>query len=516
MNIYLYGPSGSGKSTTGALLAQNLGRAWVDLDKEIETRTGATIEILFATRGEPGFREIEGDVLRQILSETPAAVIALGGGALLDPENRREVEKNGRVICLIADMDTLLARLQADSNHRPLLEENPRQRLNDLLARRQEHYASFGTPLDTAGFTPPEIAWEAQIRLGAFRITGMGQAYDVHIQAGSLDRLGGALQERQLNGPVALVSDETVGPLYAARAVASLTRAGYQVDEVCIPAGEQHKTIETVARLWDGFIRAGVERSSTIVALGGGVTGDLAGFAAATYLRGVPWVNVPTTLLAMVDSSLGGKTGADLPQGKNLIGAFHAPRLVLSDPQVLNTLPPRELCCGLAETLKHGIIADPQLYRLCTAGWPEQMEAIALLVSRAAAVKVRVIELDPYERGLRQALNLGHTVGHGVELASGYRLSHGESVGIGMVAETRLAEQTGIALPGLANEISSALAGLGLPVKMPAEISRQSVIEAMCVDKKRSRGQIHFALPEQIGKVRVGVVIDHWENLIEL
>lgn len=275
-------------------------------------------------------------------------------------------------------------------------------------------------------------------------------------------------------------------------------------------------SIETVASLWEEFLHAGVERGSTIIALGGGVTGDLAGFAAATFLRGVAWVNVPTTLLAMVDSSIGGKTGADLPQGKNLIGAFHSPRLVLADPQLLHTLPNREIRSGLAEALKAGIIADPLLYRLCAAGWPEQMEDVDLLVSRALAVKARVIEEDPYEKNIRQSLNLGHTVGHGVELASGYRLSHGESVGIGMVVEARLAEHIGIAQSGLANEISATLTRLGLPTRTPLEISRKAVIVAILLDKKRRRGQIHFALPEKIGKVHVGVVVDQWENLIEL
>lgn len=516
MNIFLYGPSGSGKSTTCKILAQNLGLDCFDLDQEIESSTSTTVDSLFAVRGEAGFREIESQVLQQFLSKEPHAVVALGGGALLNPRNRTAVEKSSRVICLSAEPDTLLARLQQDELHRPLLEGNPQQRLHDLLQRRQEHYASFGTPLDTTGLSPQEIAWEAQIRLGAFRISGMGKPYDARIRSGCLDSLGESLQERNLKGPLVLVSDENVGSLYAEQAMTSLKEAGFTVSEIRIPAGEQYKTIETVASLWEEFLHAGVERGSTIIALGGGVTGDLAGFAAATFLRGVAWVNVPTTLLAMVDSSIGGKTGADLPQGKNLIGAFHSPRLVLADPQLLHTLPNREIRSGLAEALKAGIIADPLLYRLCAAGWPEQMEDVDLLVSRALAVKARVIEEDPYEKNIRQSLNLGHTVGHGVELASGYRLSHGESVGIGMVVEARLAEHIGIAQSGLANEISATLTRLGLPTRTPLEISRKAVIVAILLDKKRRRGQIHFALPEKIGKVHVGVVVDQWENLIEL
>ena len=516
MNVFLYGPSGSGKSTTCKILAQNLGLDCFDLDQAIEASSGTAIESLFTVRGEAGFREIETQVLRQFLSQEPRAVVALGGGALLDPQNRVEVERSGQVICLTADIETLLARLQQDELSRPLLDENPRQRLQEMLARRQKHYASFGAPLDTTGLSPQEIAWEAQIRLGAFRISGMGKPYDIHIRSGSLGSLGRSLQERDLKGPLVLVSDEHVGPLHAEAAITSLNEAGFTVSEIRIPAGEQYKTIQTIASLWEGFVHAGLERGSTIIALGGGVVGDLTGFAAAAFLRGVDWVNIPTSLLAVVDSSIGGKTGADLPEGKNLIGAFHSPRLVLTDPHMLHTLPARELRSGLAETLKAGVIADPLLYRLCAAGWPEQPGEIDLLVSRALAVKARVIEEDPYEKNLRQSLNLGHTVGHGVELASGYRLSHGESVAIGMVSETRLAEKIGIALPGLADEISADLSRLGLPVKTPAQISREAVIEAMRLDKKRSRGQIHFALPEKIGKVRVGVIVDQWEKLLEL
>jgi 3-dehydroquinate synthase len=515
MNIYLYGPSGSGKSTIGPLLANALGLAWFDLDKEIEIRNGASIEALFETRGEAGFRELESEALRQIIAQPCAAVVALGGGALLDSKNRQAAEKSGSVLFLSADTETLLDRLDAGPNHRPLLKENPRQQLGELLAHRKDHYASFGEALNTSKLSSASVAWDAQVRLGAFSIAGMEQAYDVRIQPGNLDHLGHTLQERSLHGPVALVCDQNVASLYATRATNSLADAGYAVELITLPVGEQFKTIETVGELWGGFLRANIDRGSTVVALGGGVTGDLAGFAAATFLRGVPWVNVPTTLLAMVDSSLGGKTGADLPQGKNLIGAFYAPRLVLADPLVLQTLPSRELRNGLAEALKHGIVGDAHLYELISCGWPESLDAITHLVSSAAAVKVKVIEEDPYEHGPRQALNLGHTVGHGVELASGFAVSHGEAVAIGTVIETRLAEQLGFAHVGLAKEIAAVLTQLGLPTTPPSEIKRDAIITAMQLDKKRSHGQIHFALPEKIGRVRVGITVNDWESKIE-
>jgi 3-dehydroquinate synthase len=253
-----------------------------------------------------------------------------------------------------------------------------------------------------------------------------------------------------------------------------------------------------------------VERTSTIVALGGGVTGDLAGFAAATILRGVRWVNVPTTILAMVDSSLGGKTGADLPQGKNLVGAFHPPALVLADPETLASLPEAELVSGMAEVVKHGLIADPGLFEL--ASRPPYAD-LGRIVRRGMAVKVRVIEVDPYERGVRAALNLGHTVGHAVEKVSDYKLRHGEAIAIGMVAEARLAEHLGIAESGLAETIAEALSRMALPTAIPVSMDRGAIAQAMQMDKKKAAGVVRFALPVTVGEVVTGVEVTDFDWL---
>ncbi len=388
--------------------------------------------------------------------------------------------------------------------------------MTDLLARRKAHYESFGEPLLTDGLSTDEIMKEIQIKLGLFHISGMGKPYDVMVQPGSLDSIGSLLTANQLQGPSALVCDENVEPLYAERVLASMRASGYEVTKVVIPAGEEHKTIQTVSTLWEAFLQAGVERSSFVLALGGGVVGDLTGFAAATFLRGVSWVNIPTTLLAMVDASLGGKTGADLPQGKNLIGAFHAPALVVSDPLVLSTLPASETRSGLAETLKSGIIADPDLYQwLSLHGWPQDVDAVSRLISRAVAVKASVIQSDPLEKGLRQILNFGHTIGHGIERASNYQLSHGECVAIGMLLETRLAEKIGLAKPGLAEQIRTTLQKTDLSVTVPDSLDKNAVIEIMGLDKKRKGKQLHFALPEAIGRMKWDVTIENWKDLIE-
>jgi 3-dehydroquinate synthase len=503
-SIFIYGPPGSGKSALGCKLAQALALPFNDLDERIVAEAGMDIPAIFAAEGERGFRERESRALAQVIA-AGQVVVALGGGALLDPQNRAGVEAAGSVLCLSASFETLLARSSAQQGQRPLLQGDIAARLEALLAERAAHYASFERQLAVEGLDLDGAAWAALVRLGRFRVSGMGAGYDVQVIPGGLARLGQALAAQELRGPVALVSDSNVGPLYALQALESLEKAGYKAHEIVIPAGEAHKHVQTVMHLWEGFLEAGLERGSTVVALGGGVVGDLAGFAAATYLRGVRWVAAPTSLLAMADASLGGKTGADLPQGKNLIGAFHPPTLVLADPHTLLTLPLDEQCNGLAEVVKHGIIADPDLFELCSRGLADLRADWDAVVRRAMAVKVRVIEEDPYEKGRRASLNLGHTLGHAIELASSFKLKHGEAVAIGMVAAARLAEKSGLAQSGLAAQIGSTLAALGLPVEIPPGLDTQQVRDAMSRDKKRAGGKARLVLPLQIGLVRWGV-----------
>ena len=283
---------------------------------------------------------------------------------------------------------------------------------------------------------------------------------------------------------------------------------------ISIPAGEKYKNLETVSGLWKSFLENGLDRKSTVIALGGGVIGDMAGFAASTYMRGIAWVGVPTTLLSMVDASLGGKTGFDLPEGKNLIGAFHPPRLVLTDAQLLKTLPEAEFISGLSEVVKHGIIADPELFSLCSRGLDWIKDNLEGVVRRAMAVKIKIIEEDPYEKGIRAALNLGHTVGHAVELVSKFELRHGEAVAIGMVVEARYAEKIGLSNKGLSKEIESILCDLGLPVDIPKELPPEEIIRAMKRDKKKNVNAIRFSLPVEIGKVKL-VDVSDFEAVLE-
>ena len=521
---FIYGPPGSGKTTIGRKLAGNLELPFTDLDEVIENQAEMAIHEIFLQEGEAGFRKRERAALSEVLTQG-YGVVALGGGALLNAENRSLVEKNGLVVCLRASLETLFGRLQAAQTIRPLLSVQRQtpggknhdglyDRLQVLMEARDAHYDSFSLQLETSDFSPDLIVMATQRLFGAFRVSGMGPRYDVRVISNGLKYLGTLMKDRNLGGPVALVSDENVGGYYAQQVKQVLEMAGFDTKTIIIPAGEEFKTIQTVEELWSEFLRAGIERGSTVVALGGGVVSDLVGFATATYLRGVPWMVVPTSLLAMVDASLGGKTGADLPQGKNLVGAFYPPKLVLADSATLNTLPDDELRSGMAEVVKAGIIGDARLYSICKSGWETIQANWEDVIRRAMAVKIEVIQDDPFEKGRRASLNLGHTIGHAVEKVSAYRIRHGEAVAIGMVAEARLGEAVGVTGVGLADEIASVLHNLNLPTKLPDYLDRQNLLNVMRVDKKKSAGQVRFAFPVRIGEVRIGVSIPNLDMIM--
>jgi len=514
MHIFLYGPSGSGKSTVGSALAKALNLAFLDLDAEIESVIGQSISQFMTEQGEIAFRDTESNIFQKAVAGEEKT-IALGGGALLREENRALAESSGNVILLEADLPTLVGRLSKDTNERPLLAGEMEAKLDTLLERRRAHYASFPQRVDASG-SPEQVSWDIQRKLGRYHLSAMGAGYDAVVQEGGIDQLGEMLKTRDIDGPILVVSDWNVAPHYAGRVLESLRSVGYVANQVVIPVGEAHKNLETVASLWQGCLDAGLDRKSTVVALGGGVVGDLAGFVAATFMRGCNWVAVPTTLLAMVDASLGGKTGFDLPLGKNLVGAFYPPRLVLADPNVLSTLPERELRAGLAEVVKHGVIADPELFELCAQGWDAVNARLPEVVRRGMAVKVKIIEEDPYERGIRAALNLGHTIGHAVELVSGFSLLHGEAVSIGMMAEARLAERLAVSGPGFSDALEKTLTVLGLPVAIPKGFAHDELIRAMKVDKKKAAGVVRFALPVKIGEVNVGVEVKDLEWALSL
>jgi 3-dehydroquinate synthase len=279
--------------------------------------------------------------------------------------------------------------------------------------------------------------------------------------------------------------------------------SGFDVKLLRVPAGEESKTLDMARELYDQLVEGGLERNDLIVALGGGVIGDLAGFVAATYLRGLRWVGVPTSLLAMIDASIGGKTGVDLPAGKNLVGAFHPPLLVLADLTTLHTLPMREFRSGLAELIKVAMIGDAELFSMVESGQIDLPE----MIRRAVQVKVDVVRTDPFERGRRAALNLGHTIGHGLEAASNYSLRHGEAVAIGLIAEALIAERIGLARSGLSRRIARVIDRVELPTGYH-DLEVESIMAKMRSDKKKQLGRLKFALPRAVGDVAIGVDVD--------
>ncbi|MDD2600281.1 MAG: 3-dehydroquinate synthase [Kiritimatiellae bacterium] len=523
-HIYLYGPPGSGKSTVGKLLAERLTLPFIDIDSVIESQAGKKIAHIFEQDGEGRFRELESAALRTVAIE-PTAVIALGGGALLRPENRHCAEQSGVVLCFTADFETLQARVRRAPGQRPLVKdegasEQVESPLKKLLEARKAHYLSFSMQLPISEIPVERTADNAQMVLGRYRVSGMGNPYNVYVGDGLMDKTGELFVEAGLGHKCVIVGDSNTAPLYSQRVAKALQESGVDCKLVTIPAGESHKTIATVGLLWKAFMDAGIERGDTVVALGGGVTGDLTGFAAATWLRGVRWVSMPTSLLAMCDSGLGGKTGADLPEGKNLIGAFHPPALVIADTASLATLPVREIRCGLAESIKHAIIADPELllslpqFAFCkteadanTCAHLQGAPWLAQFVARSMAVKIRVICEDPFEKGVRAALNLGHTVGHGIEVATDFELLHGEAIAIGTVIEGEIAVALGLAKTTLPQTLAALFQSVGLPVKIPAGIDCNAILQAITHDKKRAGGIVRFALPIAIGKVQTNVEV---------
>jgi 3-dehydroquinate synthase len=338
----------------------------------------------------------------------------------------------------------------------------------------------------------------------------------IEIAPGALATLGERLRALLPDRRVAIIADQQVAQHYGSQAIAAVLGSGLALGSTSggtpapglftFPAGEAQKTRATWGTLTDQLVAAGLRRDSVIVALGGGVTGDLAGFVAATFLRGVPFVQVPTSLLAMIDASIGGKTGVDTPAGKNLVGAFHQPSLVLVDPRLLKTLSPQHLRSGLAEAIKHGVIADAAYFGWIASSLREILHGddfddatAGHLVQRSIEIKVGVVSRDERENGVRKVLNFGHTIAHALEQVTGFGVPHGDAVSIGMVVEARLAERIGVAKDGLADTIATVCDAAGLPVRLPEGLDRAEIVTAARTDKKSRAGQVEYALPEAVG-----------------
>jgi shikimate kinase/3-dehydroquinate synthase len=503
-NIVITGFMGTGKSAVGREVARRLGWRFVDIDDVIVSRAAKTIPRIFAEYGEAAFRAMESGVCAE-LSTQDGLVIATGGGALVNPDNRRVMMRGGTVVCLNAAPDEILRRVGGDDN-RPLLNvPDPRARVTELLAARRAAYQTIPWQIDTTGLSVEEVAEQviALADIVTLPVHHPGGEYPIHIGGGILSHMGGALRAVGVSSgtTIVIVSNTVVAPLYAEQVAESLQAAGFAPLTCIIPDGEQHKTLDTVASLYDQFLAGDLDRSGMVLALGGGVTGDIAGFAAASFMRGVRFAQVPTTLLAMTDASVGGKTGVDLPQGKNLVGAFKQPEMVFIDLAVLDTLAEEEVRAGMAEVIKHGVIGAPDLF--ADLETPNLQSPISISqLACSIQVKIDVVEEDPFEGGRRAVLNLGHTTAHGLELLSGFSLSHGDAVSIGMVAAARIANKIGLAETTLVERIEAVLAAWGLPTACPPH-DADAIYEAMAHDKKKHGKVLRWVLPREIGAVEI-------------
>ncbi|MBE3577092.1 MAG: 3-dehydroquinate synthase [Limnochordales bacterium] len=548
--IVLIGLMGAGKSTVGRLLAEETGLPFVDLDAWIEERAGLTVERIFAELGEESFRRMELEALQALAAGGGATasdrglVVATGGGTPCREAAWPLLHQLGMVVWLKVDPALAAERLvqkEGEVAARPLLKAVlPGQqsagegaarfqailvrRLAELLAERAGWYSRADLHLSTAQASPAELArtiaqsWRCRLAVRTISVSLASRSYEVKIGRGLLQSVGPLLRQLSAAGSALLVTNPTVARLYGDKVCRSLAEAGFTVYQLLMEDGEEHKNLATVNLLYERAAAVRAEREWPVVALGGGVVGDTAGFFAATYLRGLPFIQVPTTLLAQVDASVGGKVGVDLPSGKNLVGAFYQPRAVIVDPQTLASLPARQLRSGMAEVIKTAALDGGELLDLLKTATPSLLSGVAgkeepeelweRILELSIAYKARIVETDEQETGgMRRVLNLGHTVGHALEALTGYRAyTHGEAVAIGMVVALRLSRL----FAGLAAEeeerIVGLLEGCGLPLVPSAwrpESDWERLAALLLRDKKVRAGEINFVLLREPGKPQV-------------
>jgi shikimate kinase/3-dehydroquinate synthase len=515
--IVLVGMPGAGKSAIGRRLALRLGLPFADADAEIEAAAGHSIADIFARYGEGEFRELERRVITRLLAGPPL-VLAAGGGAFAQAQTRSAIHASGALsVWLKCRLSTLVRRV-AGREHRPMFTgRDPREVLEELAARRHPSYAEAelhvtcsDEPADvtTRRVAEAVLAHRPPARLPVALARG---AYPILVGQGLLRRAGAEIARVSAGRRVLVVSDAAVAPLHLPALREGLADAGMQLAaEILVPPGEASKSWEQFQRVAEAMLAARADRRCIVAALGGGVVGDLAGFAAASVLRGLDFVQLPTTLLAQVDSSVGGKTGINTAHGKNLIGAFHQPKLVLADLATLATLPPRELRAGWAEVAKHGLLQGP-LWDWCEAEGAAAMRgdpsALSQAVIESCRLKAEVVAEDEFEtkaEGGRALLNLGHTFGHALEAECGYggALLHGEAVAIGLGLAAELSARIGLCGQEWPGRVREHLREVGLPARiadLPRGFSAARLIARMRSDKKAREGRLRFVLMRDAG-----------------
>lgn len=512
--VVLMGPPASGKSALGRALAEALGRSFADVDERVAAEAGQSVAHIFATEGEAGFRARERRVFTSLLAEG-VGVIAAGGGTLLDDGLRRRTLREAVVLSLEAPRQTLVERARSAGGARPLLAGDVEERLAALLQARAAVYAECHARVATGGSLEEAVkaARAALDDVGRSRalVMPLGErSYRIHQEP--LARLAERVKALGASQALVVTDARVWAALADRRPRLGVTSGSHEVERVVLAGrGDADKTLSSLERIWDAALAAGLDRQSMLVGVGGGVVTDVTGFAAATLLRGVRFASAPTTLLSMVDASVGGKTGIDHPRGKNLIGAFHQPSVVVCDVEVLPTLPVREVRAGLAEVAKIALCRDARLLDRLAADRERlarcDLEAIGDVVGPAIQAKIDVVAADEREGGLRELLNFGHTIGHAIEQASDWSLPHGECVALGMRAALDLGRELGVTPAEVADEAMALLDALALPSRpalpadVPLDLARcEAALES---DKKKRGGELRFVLLEGRGASRV-------------
>lgn len=509
--IVLVGFMGAGKSTVGRILAARVGAPFVDTDALIEGRWGAPIAKIFADEGEPAFREIERGIVAEVL-EGPEAIVALGGGALTDPATATALQWH-TVAWLDVTYGEAMRRIGEDAG-RPMLTIADPKALYEQRRSVYERVADHHVAVD--GMDPDEVVSALAAKMGGLRAqpdpvrrvpVSLGErSYDVVVGRGISEQLTTFLPPTPFAEKAMIVTHASLAPM-AKQVAASLESRGLTTGVLPVPEGEVSKSIVVAESLWEQMVDGGWHRNDLVVAFGGGVITDVAGFVAATYNRGVPLVNVPTTLLGQVDAAMGGKTGVNLPQGKNLVGVVYQPLMVACDVDLLRGLPPEELRSGLAEVVKYGLIADATLLTLVErqakqilAGDPDVLLDV---VTRCVAVKASIVSSDENERGVRAHLNYGHTFGHAIEHASEFRgMRHGEAVALGMMAAAYLARELGRIDEDVVQTHRRVLRAMELPVTAQLDLA---ALERAWRHDKKYQGGVRFVLLSAVGRVEAGI-----------
>jgi len=518
-NIILGGFMATGKSSVGRRLAIVLGYDFLDLDTLIAAEAGMPISQIFSSQGEGAFRALESRMVERLATRT-GCVVATGGGTIVNPRNLEALKRSGVVVTLTADPDTISARIGPTDDRPMLWGGDKRERVRQLLEQRADAYAKADLIVDASAHTIDHvvnhildfltlhhvIARRTTVNLPSMaeslRIVLGPRSHEVIIGPGLLGEVGTLVKGLGLARTGILLTNPDDNKLFGERLVRSLADAGFTVKCVELAEREETKGLETLGWLYGQMASQRLERRSPVFALGGVVTGEIAGFAAATYLRGLPLIEIPTSLIAQVDTSIGGKVGVNLPEGKNLVGAFYQPRQVITDVESLAFLPAREFHGGLAEVVKIAAIRDRELFEYLEQNVEEvlsqDLRALVRLVRRACEIKASIVEADEWETDVRSILNFGHTVGHAVEAAAGYQgPNHGEAVAMGMVVAASMAVRRGICPVEALDRLKRLLQAFGLPTSPLVDAAE--VLRFVRYDKKIQDRQVRFVLLQGIG-----------------